>query len=68
MLEELTFRTDRMREACKAGFLNATELADYLVGKGIPSARRTTSQVRPWPWPKRLAKALKTSSWRTPEP
>ena len=36
MMEELTFRTDRMREACKAGFLNATELADYLVGKGVP--------------------------------
>ena len=35
MLEELTFRTDRMREACKAGFLNATELADYLVGRGL---------------------------------
>ncbi len=36
MLEAITFRTDRMYAACKAGFLNATELADYLVGKGIP--------------------------------
>ena len=36
MLSELGFRTERMRAACKAGFLNATELADYLVGKGIP--------------------------------
>ena len=36
MLGELTFNTARMRAACKAGFLNATELADYLVGKGIP--------------------------------
>ncbi len=36
MLESITFRTDRMYAACKAGFLNATELADYLVGKGIP--------------------------------
>ncbi len=36
MLDALTFRTDRMYAACKAGFLNATELADYLVGKGIP--------------------------------
>ena len=36
MLEELTFRTDRMRAACARGFLNATELADYLVGKGLP--------------------------------
>ena len=36
MMEEVNFRTDRMCEACKAGFLNATELADYLVGKGLP--------------------------------
>lgn len=36
MLAQLRFRTDRMAAACKAGFLNATELADYLVGKGIP--------------------------------
>ena len=36
MLEELTFDTRRMRAACTRGFLNATELADYLVGKGIP--------------------------------
>ena len=28
--------TRRMRAACTRGFLNATELADYLVGKGIP--------------------------------
>ena len=36
MMGELAFNTVRMRSACKAGFLNATELADYLVGKGIP--------------------------------
>lgn len=47
MLEELTFRTDRMREACKTGFLNATELADYLVGKGLPfrEAHHVTGQA-----------------------
>lgn len=47
MLEELSFRTDRMREACKAGFLNATELADYLVGKGLPfrEAHHVTGQA-----------------------
>lgn len=47
MLEELAFRTDRMREACKAGFLNATELADYLVGKGLPfrEAHHVTGQA-----------------------
>ncbi len=31
MLEALTFVPERMAKACKAGFLNATELADYLV-------------------------------------
>ncbi len=47
MLEELTFRTDRMREACKAGFLNATELADYLVSRGLPfrEAHHVTGQA-----------------------
>ncbi len=36
MLDALTFVPERMAKACKAGFLNATELADYLVIKGIP--------------------------------
>lgn len=47
MLEELCFRTDRMRAACKAGFLNATELADYLVSKGLPfrEAHHLTGQA-----------------------
>ena len=36
MLRELVFDAGRMRAACAAGFLSATELADYLAGKGIP--------------------------------
>ena len=36
MLTELRFNRDRMAQALKAGFLNATELADYLAAKGIP--------------------------------
>ncbi len=36
MLQDLQFMPKRMFKACKAGFLNATELADYLVVKGIP--------------------------------
>jgi len=35
-LRALFFDAARMREALGRGFLNATELADYLVGKGIP--------------------------------
>lgn len=36
MLSELAFMTDRMEAACRRGFLNATEMADYLVGLGVP--------------------------------
>lgn len=36
MLSELTFNTARMEAACGRGFLNATEMADYLVSKGVP--------------------------------
>ena len=36
MVEELAFDTRRMRAACAHGFLNATELADYLAARGIP--------------------------------
>ncbi|WP_045212411.1 argininosuccinate lyase [Desulfonatronovibrio magnus] len=36
MIEEMTFNDDSMRAALKKGFLNATEMADYLVLKGIP--------------------------------
>ena len=36
MLEGITFRPERMRKALASGFLNATELADYLVTKGMP--------------------------------
>lgn len=36
MVRELRFNEVRMQKALRAGFLNATELADYLVGKGIP--------------------------------
>lgn len=35
MFENIKVRKDRMYAACKQGFLNATDLADYLVGKGI---------------------------------
>ncbi|MDR1658899.1 MAG: argininosuccinate lyase, partial [Desulfovibrio sp.] len=47
MLDELEFCADRMREACSRGFLNATELADYLVGKKLPfrDAHRAAGQA-----------------------
>ncbi len=36
MLAEAQFRPERMKSALKGGFLNATDLADYLVRKGLP--------------------------------
>jgi len=36
MLATLTFRVDRMREAAGAHYATATDLADYLVRKGLP--------------------------------
>ncbi|KAF0232501.1 MAG: argininosuccinate, partial [Desulfovibrionaceae bacterium] len=36
MMKMMGFRPERMRQALKLGFLNATELADYLAAKGVP--------------------------------
>jgi len=36
MLKQLEFVPEKMAETVKRGFLNATELADYLAAKGIP--------------------------------
>jgi argininosuccinate lyase len=36
MVASLTFDTKRMRDAVDAGYLVATEVADYLVTKGVP--------------------------------
>ena len=36
MLKETTFLKPNMESAAKQGFLNATDLADYLVKKGLP--------------------------------
>lgn len=36
MLSTLTWKAPAMREACEQGYLQATDVADYLVGKGMP--------------------------------
>jgi argininosuccinate lyase len=36
MLPKIKINGDVMRRAASSGFLNATDLADYLVGKGVP--------------------------------
>ena len=36
MLSTVTFNAEQMEKSAKLGFTNATDLADYLVGKGLP--------------------------------
>ena len=36
MIETMTVKPDNMRKAAAGGFINATDCADYLVGKGLP--------------------------------
>ncbi len=36
MVDTMTVRTDRLLRAAQEGFINATDLADYLVKKGLP--------------------------------
>jgi argininosuccinate lyase len=36
MIPRITVNGDTMRKAASVGFLNATDMADYLVGKGMP--------------------------------
>ncbi len=36
MIGTMRFRTDRMEKSAMKGFTNATDAADYLVGKGVP--------------------------------
>ncbi|MBQ7604257.1 MAG: argininosuccinate lyase [Clostridia bacterium] len=36
MISTLTVRREALEAAAKKGFINATDLADYLVGKGVP--------------------------------
>ncbi len=36
MLENITVHREKMLAACKQGFLNATDLADYLASRGLP--------------------------------
>ena len=36
MLPGMKAKTEKMKKAAQEGFINATDLADYLVGKGLP--------------------------------
>ncbi len=47
MIKTMKVRADNMKKAASAGFINATDLADYLVRKGLPfrSAYKLSGQI-----------------------
>jgi len=47
MLETMTTKPENMKKAAQGGFINATDLADYLVKKGMPfrSAYKISGQI-----------------------
>ena len=47
MFKDMTVKTDRMKQAAREGYLNATDLADYLCTKGMPfrTAYKLTGQI-----------------------
>ncbi|MBR0231636.1 MAG: argininosuccinate lyase [Clostridia bacterium] len=47
MICGMTAKTENMRKAAETGFINATDLADYLVGKGLPfrDAYKTAGRI-----------------------
>ena len=47
MIATMTVRTDNMLAAARTGFINATDLADYLVRRGLPfrTAYKLTGQI-----------------------
>jgi len=47
LISRVTFKEDRMRAACHRGHLDATALAEYLVGRGVPfrEAHKTVGNI-----------------------
>ncbi len=50
MVKEMKANRENMRRAAQKGFINATDLADYLVKKGLPfrSAYKISGQIVAW--------------------
>jgi argininosuccinate lyase len=50
VLQHTRARADRMRAACDAGFVTATDVADYLASKGVPfrEAHEITGKLVRW--------------------
>ena len=50
MIETMTVKKDNMLAAAKSGFINATDLADWLAKRGVPSrtAYKLTGEIVAW--------------------
>lgn len=71
MLPRLVFREDRLREAALGGFTLATDVADYLVEKGLPfrNAHEVVGAVVRWCiTEKKGLEELSLEQWRTFSP
>ena len=67
-LQNITFNKDKMHEAVNSGFINATDVADYLTSKGIPFriAHEVTGKIVAYCIErKRQFKDLSISEWNT---
>jgi argininosuccinate lyase len=49
MIPRITVNRETMRRAASVGFLNATDMADYLVGQGCRFERPMPASAMPWP-------------------
>lgn len=49
MVDTMTVLPQNMRKAAAGGFINATDCADFLVGKACPSGMPTRQQESWWP-------------------
>lgn len=67
-LENITFNKNKMNEVVNSGFINATDVADYLTNKGIPFriAHEVAGKIVAYCIErKRLFKDLSVSEWNT---
>ncbi|MCB9544981.1 MAG: argininosuccinate lyase [Myxococcales bacterium] len=71
LLPATTFRRDRMRAACEAGFVTATDVADYLARAGVPfrEAHHVVGRLVGWCLAEgRTLQSLSLAEWQALHP
>ena len=66
VLDGIQVKRPRCQEAAQQGYANSTELADYLVAKGVPFREAHHMWVKRW-W-KRFVRVKPLKSWRFARP